>query len=394
MKKILSIITCITLILAIGFAFTACKPDNGGQGATPDHIHDYTPSIKEATCTEDGTKTFTCECGDSYKQTLTAKGHSFDGGVCTVCGADEFPETEYTVYFKNNEAWENVSVYIWLTEGEETTYLTEVWPGSAMTKVDDLWYSYTLKVGNPAGVKLIFNNGLAEGASQTNDLIFSTTNLWWANGIAYASKAAAEDAKPAEIVVYYRNTQGWTTPYAHAWNSSGAINAWPGEAMTKVEGTEDWYSYTIKTASTESLGYMFTDGVSDSNNKTADIVYNAEKLYYSNGNSYATKAEAEADAGTKYSDLYLRGSLNGWGTDDRLLLDDNGNSYITIELAAGDQFKICDVSWNNAIDYTNSVVTANANFTAGTDNNNIKVAVAGTYTFTVDAEGTLTIVKG
>ena len=44
----------------------------------PPHEHTYTESItQEATCTEAGEKTFACDCGDTYTETIDAKGHSY-----------------------------------------------------------------------------------------------------------------------------------------------------------------------------------------------------------------------------------------------------------------------------------------------------------------------------
>ena len=52
-----------------------------------EHIHSYTESGDTATCEEDGQKTFTCSCGDSYNEPSKAKGHSYLNGVCENCGA-------------------------------------------------------------------------------------------------------------------------------------------------------------------------------------------------------------------------------------------------------------------------------------------------------------------
>ena len=42
------------------------------------HDHSYTAELtKAATCTEDGIMTYTCSCGDSYTETVKAKGHSY-----------------------------------------------------------------------------------------------------------------------------------------------------------------------------------------------------------------------------------------------------------------------------------------------------------------------------
>ena len=43
------------------------------------HEHAYTETVTtEATCEADGVKTFTCECGDSYEEVITATGHVFE----------------------------------------------------------------------------------------------------------------------------------------------------------------------------------------------------------------------------------------------------------------------------------------------------------------------------
>ncbi len=67
----------------------------------PKHEHKYTSKVtKEATCTKEGVKTYTCSCGDSYTKPIKAKGHSYKDTVvaptktakgytlhtCTVCG--------------------------------------------------------------------------------------------------------------------------------------------------------------------------------------------------------------------------------------------------------------------------------------------------------------------
>ena len=68
------------------------------------HTHSYTETITfEPTCTEEGEKTFTCDCGDTYTETIPAKGHTkvidkavpatcttdgkTEGSHCSVCGA-------------------------------------------------------------------------------------------------------------------------------------------------------------------------------------------------------------------------------------------------------------------------------------------------------------------
>ena len=44
----------------------------------PEHKHSYTSKVtKEVTCGADGTKTFTCSCGDTYTEKIAATGHKW-----------------------------------------------------------------------------------------------------------------------------------------------------------------------------------------------------------------------------------------------------------------------------------------------------------------------------
>lgn len=75
------------------------------------HEHNYTSTVtKNATCTEAGIRTFTCECGDTYQESIDALGHDFgewtvtkpatctEKGIetrhCSRCDATETRETD------------------------------------------------------------------------------------------------------------------------------------------------------------------------------------------------------------------------------------------------------------------------------------------------------------
>lgn len=50
------------------------------ETTTPEpHTHSYTESVtKKATCTDKGTKTFSCDCGNSYTEEIKATGHKYE----------------------------------------------------------------------------------------------------------------------------------------------------------------------------------------------------------------------------------------------------------------------------------------------------------------------------
>ena len=56
----------------------------------PPHEHSYASAVtKEPTCTESGTKAYTCSCGDTYTEIIEATGHDFDGSACKNCDFDK-----------------------------------------------------------------------------------------------------------------------------------------------------------------------------------------------------------------------------------------------------------------------------------------------------------------
>ncbi len=80
-----------------------------------EHKHDYSAKVTSATCTKDGYTTYTCSCGDSYKDNTTSKlGHSYSDKVvapttaaqgytlhtCSRCG-DSYKDS-YTAKLDSN----------------------------------------------------------------------------------------------------------------------------------------------------------------------------------------------------------------------------------------------------------------------------------------------------
>ena len=54
--------------------------------------HKYAESVitKKPTCTEDGEKTYTCDvCGGNFTETIPATGHNYVDGICTECGDEK-----------------------------------------------------------------------------------------------------------------------------------------------------------------------------------------------------------------------------------------------------------------------------------------------------------------
>lgn len=60
-----------------------------GEKEPEQHEHHYEEKItEEPTCTKEGVRTYTCECGDSYTEPIPKKEHNYDeNGVCKDCKA-------------------------------------------------------------------------------------------------------------------------------------------------------------------------------------------------------------------------------------------------------------------------------------------------------------------
>lgn len=71
------------------------------------HTHNYIDEeTREATCTEAGLITHTCECGDSYTETVAARGHSFVDGFCVDCGIDDSSYSEkHAITYNGLDGW-------------------------------------------------------------------------------------------------------------------------------------------------------------------------------------------------------------------------------------------------------------------------------------------------
>ena len=77
-------------VVSVGGASDGFISDNDYHTGYAPHTHKYEVSVtKQATCTEEGVLTYTCECGESYTEAIEREEHSFSNGVCVNCGAED-----------------------------------------------------------------------------------------------------------------------------------------------------------------------------------------------------------------------------------------------------------------------------------------------------------------
>lgn len=101
------------------------------------HEHSYTEEItKQPTCTEEGEKTFTCDCGDTYTEIIPAKGHTevidkavpatcttdgkTEGSHCSVCGEVIKAQTVIKATGHNFGSWSTTKSATCTESGSQT----------------------------------------------------------------------------------------------------------------------------------------------------------------------------------------------------------------------------------------------------------------------------------
>ena len=190
-----------------------------------------------------------------------------------------------TIYV-NASALNLSTVYIHYWGGPNST----TYPGIQMTSLGNGIFSYEIPSSdNPTNC--LFHDNATNNKIQTADLTISDNYCTLASDktATWSTYSGGSDTPTGDLTIYYKNTNNWSTVNIYCWQNSNENNknkAWPGKSMTKVEGTDDIYSYTISTSSNWDR-CIFSDG-SNSGNKTTDLTIPSNGKNYYNGSSWSS----------------------------------------------------------------------------------------------------------
>lgn len=105
------------------------------------------------------------------------------------------------------------------------------------------------------------------------------------------------------VKIYFQNNQGWDKVNAYIWQGSGPVSgtsAWPGAAMTKVSGTDNWYELTY--AGTSKFNVIFNNGEAKpkqtANHTPADLAADKAAYWFTPSNETASNDNGLTPAGT------------------------------------------------------------------------------------------------
>ncbi len=105
--------------------YTSGGTTGGGGSSDTSCTHNYTSVVTVPTCRKDGYTTYTCSlCGDSYTDNkVSATGHNYVDGNCTVCGAMEPVDSKADIGFGDtaNRTVFNTNQQVWVQNGVTIT---------------------------------------------------------------------------------------------------------------------------------------------------------------------------------------------------------------------------------------------------------------------------------
>lgn len=156
-----------------------------------------------------------------------------------------------TIRFKAPTDWTSVYFYIWGTNNS----LLGAWPGTAVTKDADGFYTLTYDNTGITSANGIFNNNAGQ---QTASFDVLATSCWEAKtltGTEYSVAAlTCPNVTAAPVTVRFKAPVGWTDVYFYIWGTNNSlVGGWPGTKMTL--GSDGFYSGTFdKTGITAANG--------------------------------------------------------------------------------------------------------------------------------------------
>jgi pullulanase len=215
--------------------------------------HDYDSVIIEATCTADGSATYTCTlCGDTYTETLPATGHNYVNGVCH-CGA---ATDGVTIHLVNTLGWSGTVAYAW--ENSTSTALNGwSWPGKIIPKDNDGYFTFHLdyEPGSGKALGLLFHNF---NGAQTVDIVIdyatlSTSREIWIKPNTSANadgKFGCTVAGSESGLVVSPEVNGTEVTFRYAGSATsvflaGSFNSWSTSATPLTKGEDGIWTVTL-----------------------------------------------------------------------------------------------------------------------------------------------------
>ncbi len=185
---------------------------------------------------------------------------------------DQEPQNT-VIHYYNSYNWSKVNIYYY-QEG----FNTPDWPGMAMNRKEDGWYTYEI-VGLDHPYVIFNDTGNDQIPEQDAPGFQVTGEKWYYNGTWYDENPLTNN-DDLSFKVHYYNYHDWNVPYIYYYRNGAFTPDWPGTAM-KTEG-DGWFEYEIKGIASPKV--IFSDkGANQIPGQKEDGFTVSKEAWYRNG---------------------------------------------------------------------------------------------------------------
>ena len=303
MTVVLAVCMCVGMLTACGNNDAKTPETETVTEKTEAHEHSYKEAVTTAaTCTEEGVKTYTCECGDTYTEAIPATGHSFTNYVYNEDATYEADGTETAKCDNCDETdtrtAEGTQLAYTYTDMDATKYAKSSvnvrnMPGTDGEKLGALSFNQEVKVtgqcnetgwyrieysGETAYVSdsyLVDNkvetakneNKSSDNGGSGNDSSASSSSS--DNGSSSDAGSSASSSRPTVNTIFYDNRG---LPYFYVSNETYGTESYYGlcdkiEAMWNYSGD---YGLSMRTGKRYTLMYTVLERTLDDYNTTPE----------------------------------------------------------------------------------------------------------------------------
>ena len=167
----------------------------------------------------------------------------------------------FTINAKRPNDWAQINAYLFNNKTNTVLAGTPAWPGQPMGSLagSTVWNTLTVNVPNGVSaddVSVVFNNN--NNGSQTVDLVRNRDGWFEFTSGGAVRNGVWSDTCPSDCPggsnsfrIYSQKPSDWAQINAYIFNTTqnaalGGTANWPGQQMTKLAGTNNWYFYDIQ----------------------------------------------------------------------------------------------------------------------------------------------------
>lgn len=224
-------------------------------------------------------------------------GQIYNNKTCEWSDYNPSGSTDPTVTIKNPP---HATISAMFTGGTTITSSGTVPSGTQLTITVTPENGYTVESITINGSQVASSDITTEG---TNAICSYTVT-----GVTEITASVNASSTSTTKTIYFKNTAGWSTVKAHYWGGDSGTNSsgYPGNTMTKVDGTSDIYSIEIDS----SVKYIiFNQGKDEGKTQDLNVPTDSKNFYTYNSSDLTDNMWSEYSAGggssTKTINVYV-----------------------------------------------------------------------------------------